>query len=537
MRNIFIIWTIFCFSEIIHARYYIDLSSEKKILSAVRGQNPYRSGSGTFRNKTFEISSSAIARRPAVGLDADTYDWRDVNSGVWNHGDRTTTLEFLEYCRDYDVTPFFTANMIAGGYRMSNGPYYCQPDFNKAADLASDWVHYTNFILQNYRQGDTIPNSKDNDLLNSISNWEGKNKLLYAQGSVTPKVIYWEIGNEPELSNVSDFIYNHYLSPSTYDVYYRSISQAMLNVDLHIKVGPCIINPSDKNGSALWLRRLAANPQTQIDFVSYHQYHWGLQWAYNYYSTHPQAKQLFPDNELYSKGLSQMKSYFQGHAEAARSILNNYNRSAEIRISEWSPTLWNSPVSLQLSMAQALGIVEGIFTFVELDISSANFWEWPSEKPSTYAMFEVLRDYMGDSLIINITDLGLNTDEADWRIYFTKNDKTGDVMIWGLNFNDTEQVHVELSLNKWDYELESATLKHYGVIGEDTSLLSTSDLGWDSLDITQGFDINNLNIILESSELTLLVLEARNAVPEPSTFILFMTSLIILTKNRDRFYV
>jgi len=92
-----------------------------------------------------------MGRGVAGGLDADTYDWRDINSGCWYGvtGGQFTTLEFLQHARDYDGVPMITANMFGGGYIDEDNAFVCVTD--NPDGLAADWIRYTNIILQNYR--------------------------------------------------------------------------------------------------------------------------------------------------------------------------------------------------------------------------------------------------------------------------------------------------------------------------------------------------------------------------------------------------
>jgi len=245
----------------------------------VRGQCPYRSvGEGAWE-PLWDLTIGSMGRGLAGGLDADTYDWRDIDSGsgwgtpAWSG--RFTTLKFLQYARDHQAVGLITANAFGGGYRdwddLNNpGVFVCQnvnPD-----GLAADWVRYINFIVQNYRQGDEGSLSgEDLRVYNSIVNWDGRPKLLAPGEGSVPAVQYWEIGNEPELGGYGDFLTNHYLSPTDYRDRYKLISAAMLAVDPTLKFGPCLINPSDP--AQQWLPLLAADTAAPVDFVGYHPYY------------------------------------------------------------------------------------------------------------------------------------------------------------------------------------------------------------------------------------------------------------------------
>ncbi|HNT34517.1 MAG TPA: hypothetical protein PKH07_05895, partial [bacterium] len=163
----------------------IDLYGGKPIDTMLRGQNPRR-GDGTRLNAV-AISRNGCVRGVAGGLDADTYTWTDLTTGVDARNPNVSTLDFLREARDVNAQPLLTANVVGPGYRDATGTWFCQsPSDGWLEKLAADWVLYTNVILQNYRQGDTLP-SQYQDLLDSF-NWSGKEKLLSATEPLTPKV-------------------------------------------------------------------------------------------------------------------------------------------------------------------------------------------------------------------------------------------------------------------------------------------------------------------------------------------------------------
>ena len=78
--------------------------------TGARGQCPYRSANDVSYQGMFSMSSPSLMRGIAGGLDADTYDWRVVDSGSkWGStirpdgrrwGNLTNTLDYLRKCRD-----------------------------------------------------------------------------------------------------------------------------------------------------------------------------------------------------------------------------------------------------------------------------------------------------------------------------------------------------------------------------------------------------------------------------------------------------
>ena len=81
-----------------------------------------------------------------------------------------TTLEFLRQARDQNAQVVLTANVRGiGTSRMGDGDFqYTDNSVGTLASLAADWVRYTNYIVQNYRQGDTISVPGDAAILNAL---------------------------------------------------------------------------------------------------------------------------------------------------------------------------------------------------------------------------------------------------------------------------------------------------------------------------------------------------------------------------------
>jgi len=485
----------------------IDCRQGTSFNPGVRGQCPYRSISESTYGTLWDLTIGSGARGLAGGLDADTYDWRDIDSGAnWGlRGGYFTTLQFLQYARDHQAFAILTANMFGGGYKdPTDGTFICQTD--NPEGLAADWVRYCNIILQNYRQGDEGNlTGEDLRVYNSISNWHDRPKLLDPQEAPTPTVQYWEIGNEPRVGGFPGFLSNHYLSETGYRNRYKSMAQAMRAVDPTIKIGCCLTNP-DENGGGPWLEALAADSAIPLDFVGYHPYYSNIKWAWG-------------DADDMTDALRQFKSYLDSKVDAIHAIMGRYGRSDyELLATEWNPMNWDAPSNQQRSMAQALGVVEGVFTFAEEGVTAATFWEQPQNKRSAKDVYYALVDYMGDTLLSNVQQLGLDPDNVNWRIYASKDSNDSDALaIWGLNFNEDEQVELDIEIGGPCY-VQTATLKRYGVPGDDasggdTSLMTSSGMAWDQEDVTAAFRHNRYHLVLEDAEVTLLVLNTTPAAP------------------------
>lgn len=473
----------------------------------VRGQCPFRSVGSDEWGPLWELSIGSMGRGLAGGLDADCYDWRDIDSGsgwgtpAWSG--RYTTLEFLQAARDHEAAPLITANMFGGGYRdwsdpVNPGVFVCQTD--NPDGLAADWVRYTNILLPAYRQGDEGSlTGEDLRVYNAISNWDTRPKLLAPGEQAVAPVQYWEIGNEPELGGYGDFLTSHYMGPVAYRDRYKLISQAMLVVDPALRFGPCLITPSDPNGSGQWLTALAADAAVQLDFVGYHPYYNDIKTGWGYHET-------------ITNGLRNCKAHLNGRSAGIRSILGQYGRTGvDLIASEWNAVNWDAPSTLQAAMGSALGAAETCFTFAEDGVLAANFWAKPNRELGLRETFTGLAAHMGDTLITTGDQLGYEPDNANFRIYVTKN--SGDdstIMIWGLNFSDHEPVTVNLGLAFC--QVTSATLKHFGRPGDDnaggnTSLTDYTGLAWDEQDVTAGLDPAGFPFSLEDAEITLLILD------------------------------
>lgn len=466
----------------------------------VRGQNPYRSIPASGYETVWTLGQGASGRGLAGGLDADTYDWRDINSGCnWGLvGGHFTTLEFLQYARDHAATPLLTANLFGGGAKDETGTFVCATD--NPEGLAADWVRYTNIILQQYRQGqESSLAGEDLRVYNSIVDWEGRPRLLAAGEAITPRVQYWEIGNEPELGAIDTMLSHHYLGPAEYRDRFKLMSAAMRAVDPTLKIGPCLMTPSPTNNSGQWLDTLAADPDAQIDFIGYHPYYSDIRNNWN----NPAAM---------TAALRKLKSFLAARAADARAIMNAHGRTNyELMATEWNPVNWDAPGEVQRSMANALAVTEGVFSFAEDGISAAHFWEQPQGKLGAAGAYTGLAAHMGDILIPTTQDFGVDPDVTNWRIYVTRNSADPDtMMIWGLNFNEDTPVEMQLSLGAC--RVNSAILKRYGKPGDDaaggdTSLLLGTGMAWEQTDITAGFDPQQFTLRMEDAEITVLILQ------------------------------
>ncbi len=483
------------------ARPVLDVNQGTPLSDWVRGQCPYRSVPSAGWTPLWNLTAGSLARGLAGGLDADTYDWRDIDSGAnWGRvGGHFTTLEFLQQARDRAADPMLTANVFGGGYRdpSADETFVCQTA--NPEGLAADWVRYTNVIVQNYRQGQEGQLAGDDlRVYNSIVNWQGRPVLLAPGEPAVPPVQYWEIGNEPELGAISGFLSNHYLSPADYLAAYKSIAAAMLAVDPTLKFGPCLIDPANPAGSGQWLSAIAADPAAPLDFVSYHPYYGVIK-----------ANWGWPEGM--AAALRDYRAYLAGKSSGVRSALAAAGRAhVGLVASEWNPVNWDAPGYMQSSMASALGVAETCFCFAEDGVLGGTFWEQPQSKLGPTGAFAGLVADMGDVLIASSNTLGLSPADTTFRFYVTtRQSDRSKLAIWGLNFDDATPVTVSFALAP--SRLLSATLKQFGkpgadTQGGDTSLTHSSGLSWTQQDVTAGLDTRGFSFTMEDAEITVLVL-------------------------------
>ncbi len=479
----------------------IDIRGGTAFSPWVRGQCPYRNISTANWPLLWDLTTGALGRGLAGGLDADTYDWRDLGSGsLWGRPTSSgafTTLEFLQAARDHGVAPMLTANAFGGGYidAARNNSFVCQ-NVNPGG-LAADWVRYTNIILQQYRQGqEGSLTGEDARVLNSITNWAGRPTLPAEGEAAPPRVDYWEIGNEPELGGIDGMLLDHYLSPEDYRDRYKLIAEAMKAVDPALKFGPCLISPGD--AASQWLPVLAADPQAQIDFVSYHPYDGAVKYVWG----HP---------EEMSTALRACRPNLINRTEDVREVLTAAGRSGVgLVASEWNPVNWDAPGIMQSSMAAGLAVVDSCFTFAEDGVLAATFWEQPQSKRAVAAVYAGLVQDMGDVLLASSPRMGLLEANTNYRFYVTTSQANPSrIAVWGVNYDEHIPVTVELGLA--NCVLDSATLKRYGKPGDDaaggdTSLAHYSGTSWTQQDATAGLDPSHFSFTMEDAEVTVLVL-------------------------------
>ncbi|MCC7349819.1 MAG: hypothetical protein IT446_04555 [Phycisphaerales bacterium] len=522
-------------------------ASQQPFSHAVFGQNLnvsayYSEGYGTAYDKNLMLLNGTSMRGPAGGMRADSYDWRtreDASGPLMLPGGGTargeSTLDYLRNARDHNSMPIFTVNQRGLGYVDGSGNVvYTNTSTTTLRNMAKDWVRYTNRIVQMYRQGDTITNSEDLRVLNSLS-WAGPDytsDLLLAPGEApVPKVKYWEIGNEV----------NFYGSASTYLSKYRAITSSMRSQDSTIKVGPNITGGYQSGASAadsFLTKLLTPSNNARVDFISYHPYGYQILGV-------PDTDHAGVSQELQNIKANQLAERDWVKARVAATRGTAAANAMPLLATEWNPSTYNNGYAL--SQWNALGVVETALSQADMGLTAADFWLWAAniyngnELPQ-YKAFKALTDYGGDRLVSAYS-------YDDGRLYITQDSTTGTLTVWGMNFNfgdpgdATLSVHV--SLNNLGITPGEITLMRLADTTGPTTLFSSgtgtiptwnSNVDWISTDMT-GMNLQSFDFTINPAELQLLVIRPSvgfASVPEPTSALVIFGVALMAFKRRCR---
>lgn len=381
------------------------------------------------------VSDGSALRGVAGGLYADLYDWRTRNNEA-----RPPTLQFLRWARDHHDDLYITVNtrgVVEPDPAHPGKTRYTDTSIPMLANMAADWVRYTNRIARKYHQSDAIKDPRDRAILESLK-WSSPASgdafdTLPSRGErALPRVTYWEIGNEPTVSlrggiGVSN---GTKLMPEEYYARYKAIVTAMKREDPRIKVGPCITNG---RLSKAWLDLIFRDRSLPVDFVSYHPYQrLGVQ-----KTPARMAKYL-------AGVYAGQKAYHDDIVEMLKAAGRNPAK-VEMVASEWFVSNWPyNETPVEGGMAHALGSVETVFSFARLGLTAAHYWIWiagvddGTRFPVTLA-WDALRDHLGDTLVDVCTT-------SRTRLYTTRDSRTGLTAIWGINFSPTKDASIALSI-------------------------------------------------------------------------------------------
>jgi hypothetical protein len=532
-------------------------ASQQPFNRAVFGQNihasPYYSeGYGTAYGKNQELLEGTSERGPAGGMRADSYDWRireDAFGPLALPGGGTargeSTLDYLRHARDRHSLPIITVNEHGLGHVDGNGDVvYDNTSTATLTQMAKDWVFYTNYIVQNYRQGDNYsadPQASEiTRVLNSLS-WAGPDytsNLLLAPGeAAVPKVTYWEIGNEV------NFRADEGDTGDLYRARYHAITTAMTSIDNTIKVGPNVTGKyQNGEGSAKDYLKAVLKPSSfinpsweRVDFVSYHPYDYVVtQDPENHAAAVSALKDVWTRQDTMRQWtkdqINQTFNFFQQYPNRA---------SVELLATEWNPSVYDTVYAKR--QWNALGVVDTAMNFAQNGLKAANFWLWPAniyngnELPM-YKAFEALTKYGGDTLVSSYQD-------PNSRLYITQDSTTGAITVWGMNFlfgeAGDQPITYTLSLNNLGITPGQITLMRLADTTGPTTLFSdgsgtqetwTSNVDWVNTDMT-GMNLQSFTFTINPAELQLLVIQPV-AVPEPGLLVADAFCMMLLAIRR-----
>jgi hypothetical protein len=477
-------------------------------------------------------AEGSALRGVSGGLNADIYDWRNRNGGP-----RPTTLEFMRDARDHNETLYVTANIrgltIPDPDNVGKRVYYTS-DTATLANVAAQWVRYTNHIVPTYHQGDTISDTEDADIMNSLT-WSSSyvnefgthddfTTLTAAGEDPVAPIKYWEIGNEPlvSLANAyqvtNAYTFNGSAGDSTYADYvdrYIAITTAMIAEDPTIKVGPCIVN--GKPGANEDILTTLLQSSAHIDFISYHPYG----------SMDDYLGEATRQEEYLSGVYAEQYTFLQQIKDLVATYRPSEAATMQYVASETNVSNWPSNNNFQeATMSHALGSVETVLSFGRLGLQAAHYWIWITavttqlndwnRYPVTMG-FEKMRDELGDKL------LGSFDSNIKVHAYVVRNSDTGIVRIWALNFSNTNDIPFHFSLTNAPSAANAHVTKEVlQAVSGPTNLFSVNlppeqnggtarrDVDWTSPVELTGADPANLDVTLPAATLTVISVENLN---------------------------
>lgn len=473
---------------------------------------------------TLDVSRGSAIRGVAGGLYADMYDWKRRNDMP-----RPTTLQFLRWARDYDAELYVTVNtrgLTSPDPMQPSHRIYHTSDTALLAQLAADWVRYTNHIVPTYKQGDAITDPRDAAIMNELV-WNtgyvnefgsaDNYTTLTATGEppVAP-VTYWEIGNEPTISlNNAYSVTNGFTftsMPEEYRDRYLAITQAMLLEDPSIKVGPCLVN--GRSGSNALMLSTLLQSAARIDFISYHPYG-----SMGDHPSSPTRQQrylggVYGEQEVFLREIKDLVAQYRpGQANTMEYV------ASETNVSDFRT---NNQFQ-EGCMAHALGCVETVMSYARLGLTAAHYWIWITATPTYLAdtnrfaatmAWEKMRDTMGDELV------GAFDSNDLVHAYVFRESPTGKLTVWLLNFSHTADQAFHLSLADGP-TAPSAIVKQTQLkaISGVTNLFSANlnpeinfgvprrDVDWTPEHVLPSANPQDLNLVLPAATITLVTIE------------------------------
>jgi hypothetical protein len=211
-------------------------------------------------------------------------------------------------------------------------------------------------------------------------------------------------------------------------------------------------------------------------------------------------------------GLGVVKSQQQQRKQEIVNWLTAAGRdpNTPLWLTEQNPSSWEGTYYYDLNkcVAHGLGVAENMFTFAEMGIKTAEYWDHPNQGATAWEMpgfkvYEQLQDYMGDILLDSYTN-------GSFRLYTTKDTATGRIVLWAINMSNTTDMTIDLSLTGWTGSsyVRRMTLKAY--TGETTLILTSATsekVGWAITDLTGQIEPTAFTMTFGRATLTTLIID------------------------------
>ncbi len=284
----------------------------------------------------------SVLRYPG-GDQSDVYDWR---SGVGPGAGRGPNR--MAPSRETQITYMGSGELLALADRLNAAPLFTVNVIGGSANDAADWVRQTNVT-----------------------------GLFGSSGQRLPKVLYWEIGNEPYLPNPDGSAPDRcQLAPAVYAARINAFASAMRAVDPSIKIGIALANDR-LNGMAFvspgcrgFSSTVLENLTTRIDFISVH----------DAYLPYDPAGRDHPAADEFSAAMASVASV-QADLAALRALLQRFPSVARLpfALTEFNASFNLNPASAFVhSMASPMGALYVADVLCMLagrdDILMANTW-------------------------------------------------------------------------------------------------------------------------------------------------------------------
>jgi MYXO-CTERM domain-containing protein len=459
----------------------------------------------------------------AGGLLADSFNWQTLT----NTSTPWSTYWVMKTLQDDWNSEFIPIVNMRGFFDVGDNVNF-KTGLAPLVTLASDWVRYTNGIIQSGQQYGSL-SASDKAIIDKI-NPAGEPVLPGVGEAAPPPVKYWIIGNEPEAhwyGTRFTSIPNEqgiYWSTAEYVNRYKQITSAMKAQDPTIKVGPGMLGANDpiQMTSAPLLQSDAT-----IDFWAYHSYD-------NLGDVYVVNGDAFQVNQMRTalKGVRQKQLTALADIKQMFTANGRDPNNVEFMVTEWNPMGneggdWTKPS--QTSMYKALAMAESFFTFADMGVKSANYWGEtvvdntdpnPSHIYPQVKLWWKLSDEMGDTLINSIID-----NPGNRRVYTTKDSQTGEIKVWGINLSNSSSTTINLSLLGIDPS-QTALLS---IFGGDGTRYWTEDADWSTPLALINFNAGNFNLTIPSSSIVLLQVMP---VPEPAMLGLIGLGLLAMRRRR-----